>query len=93
MYYLAFYCGAEIKNLDIFLNSTKTKPAIWGEQTFVNLVKAIGRFFISGFDQYYLINPYQSVNGYYLGNVYTTFKAYIHDFGYIGMIILIIIMQ
>ena len=92
MYYLATYCGAEIKNLDIFLNSARTEPAIWGEQTFVNLVKAVGGYFISNFDSHYAINPYQKVNGYYLANVYTTFKAYIHDFGYVGMIVLVIVM-
>lgn len=92
MYYLAIYCGAEIKNLDIYLNSTRTVPMIWGEQTFVNLVKAFGQYCIPGFNPNYAINPYQSVNGYYLANVYTTFKAYIHDFGYAGMIILVTIM-
>lgn len=92
MYYLAIYCGADIKNLDIFLNSTWHAPRYFGEQTFVNLVKAFGRLFIQDFDQYYAINPYQKANGYYLANVYTTFKAFIHDFGYAGMIVLVAVM-
>ena len=32
--------------------------------------------------------PYQTANGLNTGNIYTTFYAYIYDFGYIGIIIL-----
>ena len=36
--------------------------------------------------------PFQSVNGYPLGNVYTTFFSWIYDFGYGGILPFTIIM-
>ena len=93
LYYLAFYCGAEIKNLDIFISSGAIGGAnsLFGEHTFSSLITWIGPYF--GLDpQISIINNYQFINGLVLGNVYTTFYAYIYDFGYVGMIILVSLM-
>lgn len=86
MYYLAIYCGAEIKNLDIFLRENeriiRNQDDIWGSQTFFNMIKWIGPK-LGDKDKnynYQLDLPFRSVNKLSLGNVYTTFYPYIYDF-------------
>ena len=93
--YLSIYCGAEIKNLDLILPQLDTmeKNNIWGSQTFYSMIGSIGqKIGFEGYKKYQLDLPFQSVNGYDLGNVYTTFYPYIYDFGYIGAVILVCIM-
>ena len=92
-YYLAIYCGAEIKNLDLYLqeygNSVKTDKH---NMTFKNLVDWLGPK-LGYKDTYKFDQPFRSINGNTLGNVYTTFYSYIYDYGYMGMIVLVSIMS
>ena len=89
--YLAKYCGAEIKNLDIFLQGTRMTGPIFGSQTFYSIITQHLSFF--GLSTKYVIDlPFQTINGFNLGNVYTTFYPYIYDFGYIGVPIMVSIM-
>ena len=83
--YLAEYFGAEIKNLDIFLQNLTVYDDIFGGQTFYSITKNI----IPG---YTLVLPFQKIGNFSLGNVYTTFYPYIYDFGYIGVPVLTTIM-
>ena len=92
--YLAVYCGAEIKNLDMFLQEDYNKNnEIWGSQTFISLIRWLGPKF--GIENYYyqLDLPFRRINGFSLGNVYTTFYPYIYDFGYTGEICLVGLMS
>ena len=84
--YVLVYCGAEIKNLDILLheNSYPAHSEIWGSQTFVNLILWIGGKLNPSKYIYRLNNPFHVVNGFGIGNVSTTFYAFIYDFGYWG---------
>lgn len=92
--YLAKYCGAEIKNLDVFLQNENfpNKMNGWGSQTFVNVIKSIGPYIGITNTEYALDLPFLQVNGYNLGNVYTTFYPYIYDFGYVGVLFLVPLM-
>ena len=90
---VAKYLGAEIKNLDIYLENpfNHTPDAIPGSQTFGN--------FLGWFSKLLRLNwkiggelPFQKVNGISLGNVYTVFYAYIYDFGYFGLVSLALLM-
>ena len=95
MYYFAIYCGAEIKNLDIFLQEEayEKNSEIWGSQTFYSIIQTLGkRGGINNFQEYKLDLPFREVNGLNLGNVYTTFYPYIYDFGYIGEFVLVLLM-
>lgn len=95
MYYFAIYCGAQVKNLDIFLQEKDyvKNSAIWGSQTFYSIIQTLGqKIGFSDFQDYRLDLPFRNVNGLNLGNVYTTFYPYIYDFGYIGEFILVLIM-
>ncbi|WP_166667240.1 O-antigen polymerase [Companilactobacillus nuruki] len=88
--YLSIYFGAEIKNLDTFLTggSFPVKTSFFGEQTFIYLHQAIDRIIGNGNNIRFIL-PFLNVNGYSLGNVYTTFYPYIYDFGYVGVPILV----
>lgn len=87
MDYIAKYCGAQIKNLDLFLQTDNNHyETIWGMQTFYSFWSWKG-----------VALPvrdlaFNYVNGFNLGNVYTTYFDYIYDFGYLGVIVLIPIM-
>ena len=90
---LAKYLGAEIKNLDIYLEKpfSSMQDAVPGSQTFGYSLGWLSNLF--GLD--WKIGgelPFQKVNGISLGNVYTVFYAYIYDFGYIGLIFLTLLM-
>lgn len=92
--YLSVYIGAEIKNLDIFLrNAVIPVPStMWGSQTFVNILPWFAKIFNFTLSGEGLTLPYQTVNGVYLGNVYTTYYAYLYDFGLLGVFTLIPVM-
>lgn len=87
--YLSNYIGAQIYNLDHFLNIDYRNSEIFGQETFQPLVQYIsGNLGIEKWSRYNLDLPSIYANGRSLGNVCTTFYAYIHDFGYIGVVIL-----
>lgn len=87
--YIAIYCGAEIKNIDLFLQEAHEPTSIWGGQSFINLVYWLGPIFGIDTAGYKLDLPFRRINGFNLGNVYTTFYPYIYDFGVIGLILLV----
>lgn len=92
--YLSVYIGAEIKNLDIFLRNAviPVRSTMWGSQTFVNILPWFAKIFNFTLSGEGLTLPYQTVNGVYLGNVYTTYYAYLYDFGLLGVFTLIPVM-
>ncbi len=91
--YIAEYLGAEIHNLDHFLNNySPHKILVWGGMTFANLLNFIGDKLHIAALNYQLDLPFLKSNGYDMGNVYTTFYAFIYDFGYAGVPILTAIM-
>lgn len=87
--YLILYMGAEVKNLDLFLNSYFKRSVIWGQETFRPIIQIISSIIGNKkWASYSLIVPFRYFGGKALGNVYTTYYAFIRDFGYIGVIIL-----
>lgn len=79
---LAEYCGAQIKNFDIYIqeNPQKVKTNVWGENTFFN-------FYSELYPEKFEKEPdaFQFINNHSLGNVYTLFKPYHQDFGNLGV--------
>ena len=93
--YLSLYCGAEVKNLDTFLQERDylSRNYTFGSQTMYNLIQfGNEKLHIKGLYSYRLDLPFRKVDNIDLGNVYTTFYAYIYDFGYIGLFIFVFIM-
>ena len=93
--YLALYCGGEIHILNKFI--TQRLPSLvrssWGSQTFRNISVPINK--LLGVENYYVFYDAPRVysNGYYLGNVGTTFYSLLYDFGYNGCFIMVAIMS
>ncbi len=85
IYTMAFYFGAEIKNLDIYLAAPFHRGAeVFGGQTFAGILGWLSGTFGLGWNvEVYL--PFQSGG---TGNVYSTFYPFIYDFGYTGVVVL-----
>lgn len=88
---IAKYLGAEIKNLDLFLNEEHSKPVVFGEQTFSVLLNWIDEKYSMGWNIDSIL-AFRRVNGISLGNVYTLYAPLVYDFGYIGAMIMIMTM-
>ena len=86
--YLATYCGAEIPNLDHFLTTSGQRDSsIWGYMTLIRSNNYIG--IRTGIDSliYTLDLPFLYNGSFFMGNVYTTFYAFIYDFGLFGVFV------
>lgn len=84
-YYFAVYCGAEIKNLDIYLNEDQTPSKHIGEYTFSGISVKDDESRERALDHI----QFRDYDGYFLGNVYTCFQNYYQDFGYVGVVVLV----
>lgn len=87
LYYLSFYCGAEIKNLDSFVNEPGKPSPAFGYYTFHNFyfsedVKKRAEKLVE----------FRQEGDYVLGNVYTCFQNYYQDFGVVGSFVFVAIM-
>lgn len=83
------YAGAPIFNLDIYLqNPWEQTHGIFGELTFIRLINWMGGKLGDSSLIYELDLPFLSYQNYILGNVYTTFYAFIYDFGFLGVVFL-----
>ena len=94
-YYMAIYCGAEIKNLDIYLQERNNNILNKNElsQTFINITRWIAPKIGYKDVKFKLDLPFRYINGVNLGNVYTTFYPFIYDYGYLGVVYLIGLMS
>lgn len=81
---LAVYCGAEIKNFDIYMHRKEedNKKSDFGVMTFSHLYQEI-----TGKDKRG-IGEFQTVGNYSLGNVYTQYRDFHKDFGVLGTFIM-----
>ncbi|MEW4410961.1 O-antigen polymerase [Clostridium sp. AN503] len=84
--YLSVYIGAPIKNLDIFLETGYKRNDLWGGDTFQTQIQWVSEKVGWIIEKKTINVEYTYLNGYNLGNVYTAFKDYYNDFGYVGII-------
>lgn len=90
--YIAIYLSAELKNLDIFIRNGKFGTDFSKGQTLIYVINYLsGRLGIASWS-HDLDLPFQYINGSPLGNVYTTFYAFLYDDGFFGLIFFVIIM-
>lgn len=89
---LTMYCGAELKNLDDYLQ----KPYKQGNEsdlpaqyTFNMAYNTIAQR-LGSTKKYGPHTPFNDYNGYPLGNVYTTYYDYFIDFGYAGILLCVL---
>lgn len=82
------YAGAPIINLDIYIDNPWSQThGIFGELTFIRFINWLGVKLEDSSLIYELDLPFLSWHNYNLGNVYTTFYAFIYDFGYMGAVV------
>ncbi len=90
--YLAVYFAAELKNLDIFVRGGVLSADITTCYTLADTIRFIGELFNIPSWVHYWNNPFRSINGFFLGNVATTFYAPAHDGGVWAVIFFMAIM-
>ena len=75
--------------MDIYLqNPWEQTHGIFGELTFIRLINWMGGKLGDSSLIYELDLPFLSYQNYNLGNVFTTFYAFIYDFGFMGVVVL-----
>lgn len=91
---VSVYCGSEIPNLDQWMHSNTPKANnVWGSMTFIRSITYLGpKLHIDSWVYALDLPKWFSANGHWLGNVCTTFYAFIYDFGIFGLVILTILM-
>lgn len=79
------YTGLSIPSLDVFLHTPRAEPSIWGEETLYGLHSILRTL---GMDIPADVRHLEFVYfGDVSGNVYTSLRRYIHDYGYWGMLL------
>ena len=92
LYYLTFYAGCPTAALDQFLKSPRTLSSIWGKETFYYLNVSLNVLFGKP-ERYPFYKEFiKSPNGTLIGNVYTALRPPYQDFGFWGMIRVMLIM-
>lgn len=85
--YISRYFGGSIQLFDMYLENPTPKSNIWGKETFFGINKFLSQIGVINAN-YTLHLEFRSSNGVSLGNVYTSFRRMIQDFGVSGLIIL-----
>lgn len=87
-YYVTYYIGQSVQNLDVYLQKAHDVPDIFGKETFYGFNRTL--FFLTGDPKYNYLHTYEfiTINSLSTGNAYTTFRAFWNDFGTVGVIIL-----
>lgn len=91
--YITNYIGASIHLFDIFMQYTTIDNSEWGSETFRSIHNLLAKLKLFGFSHLSSAHlEFQYYNNINLGNVYTAYRGWIHDFGLIGMSILQVIL-
>lgn len=87
--YISMYAGGSIQCLDLYLQDPIPKSPIIGKETFLNFIRNLNDYgFISLKEAPTVHLEWRYIGDTLVGNVYTSYRRWIQDFGYIGMILL-----
>lgn len=90
--YLTMYVGGPIQLLDMFLHDSIEHSNIFGKEVFSTLNFQLIRLGILDIKPYIIHLEFRTATtGAFLGNIYTAYRSYIYDFGFIGLTILPVI--
>ena len=84
--YLTIYAGAGIRGLDLYMKDPVINRA-WGTETFYSIAAflnnrlGLGQVISNSLE-------YRNILGVNVGNIYTAFRRFYADFGYLGVIVL-----
>lgn len=84
LYYTTVFTGGPIRLFDLYLKDPVAPSAVFGKETFWSLHQFLAKYGIAG-EAYIRHLEFRYVNGYNVGNVYTAFRRYYQDFGFIGL--------
>jgi oligosaccharide repeat unit polymerase len=92
VYYFCVYAGGSIPLLDSYLMSPADRSSIFGKETLFSVNRFLGST-LNIPDLVYIkhLEFRRSFNGYNMGNIYTAFRRYLADFGYVGMVLLTVL--
>ncbi len=85
--YSLVYLSGGVRNLDQFLKEPTAPPTLIGEETFVTLHR---NMYIKGTNLKNVVRylEFRKINGKNIGNIYTAYRRFYHDFGMMGILIL-----
>ena len=87
--YITFYCGCSIECLNQFFKHPPAASEIFGKETFYNLNLKLYNLGLLNLDKFYPIHlEFRYYGDVMVGNIYTAYRRWIYDFGYIGAMIL-----
>lgn len=84
--YVSSYFGGSIQLLDLYLENPIENDGIFGKESFYALNNTLAKFGIM--PKYRMHLEFRSSNGVVIGNVYTAFRCFYHDFGITGVVLL-----
>jgi len=85
VYYITFYAGGSIQLLDLYLQSP-TYATYFAEEVLLGLRQKLNRLGLNVQSKQIGHLEFRSSNSTNIGNVYTAYRRYIHDFGYFGVV-------
>lgn len=88
--YITSYGGGSIQLFDMYLDSPAPPNVLFGQETFRGVWSALIRH-LDIAESYSWQLEFRYSNGVMVGNVYTAFRYWLHDFGYVGMVIMTIL--
>ena len=87
--YVTMYCGGSIQCLDMYVKEPAKKSDIFGYETFTYFIRNLQDYLGLELDEVPTTHlEWRKSNGVLIGNVYTSYRRWIQDFGYVGMILL-----
>lgn len=86
--YLSGYAGAQIINLDIYLQDPGPRSEMFGKYTFQGIILLLDRLGLANAPIYSGVLEFQYINGVSTGNTYGSFRTYYADFGLAGIYVL-----
>ena len=90
MTYICSYLSGPLSGLDMYLKQGGTTCEWWGQETFVALNNNLNSLLGIGHSSTRFLE-FRSGFGYSVVNIYSSFRRFYHDFGYIGVILLSLI--
>ena len=81
------YAGASIQLFNLYLENPARSNLVWGEETFQGIWSLLYKSGISVINVS-AFSEFRNLNSMNIGNVYTFFRKFYHDFGFFGMIIM-----
>ena len=89
---ISTYGGSSIPALDVYLNSPRIPSDFFGQETLNRLYAILRRLHLTNVESYETTLPFIVFPDGSSTNIYTGFRRYIQDYGYLGMSFVLLLM-